>query len=235
MSLLAFVQKIESALNSKEVKAFEKQVNAFVHKLNQIDWQKAEEHFKINADISESILAELDRKQIDSSVLDGISFPEVLELYVLSTQQNLPFGELLEDSLDLFKKVNYDASKTYLRVLKKRSTRTIEDLKEVKLPADVLVKLKTHDAYIKELFQVAVQNYTEGKISLPETERKILKALKKNRWLTNKALAEQLNYSERTIEANCSKIRERFGLDDLKDKNSKRRIVIDLAQFLTLD
>lgn len=66
MSLLAIVQKIEAALNSKEMKAFEKQANAFVHKLHQIDWQKAEEHFKINADISESILAELDRKQIEA-------------------------------------------------------------------------------------------------------------------------------------------------------------------------
>ncbi|XVJ50846.1 MAG: hypothetical protein HEQ32_01655 [Vampirovibrio sp.] len=65
MSLLAFVQKIESTLNSKEMKAFEKQVNAFVHKLHQIDWQNAEEHFKTNADISENILAELERKQIE--------------------------------------------------------------------------------------------------------------------------------------------------------------------------
>jgi DNA-binding CsgD family transcriptional regulator len=235
MSLLAFVQKIESALNSKEMKAFEKQVNAFVHKLNQIDWQKAEEHFKINADISESILAELDRKEIDSSVLDGIRFPEVVELYVLSTQQNLPFGDLLEDSLLLFNEVDYDASKTYLSLLDKRRDRTMDDLKKVQLPAGLLVKLKNHDAYIKELFQVAVKNYTEGKISLSETERKILQAFKKNRWLTNKALAEQLNYSERTVEANCAKIRERFGLDYLTDKNSKRRVVIDLAPFLTLD
>ena len=234
MSLLAFVQKIESALNSKEMKAFEKQVNAFVHKLNQIDWQKAEEHFKINADISESILAELDRKEIDSSVLDGIRFPEAVELYVLSTQQNLPFGELLQDSLDLFNEVDYDASKTYLRLLDKRRDRTIYDLK-AQLPADVLVKLKTHDAYINELFAAAVKNYTEGKISLSETERKILKAFKNSSWLTNKALAEHIFCSERTIETNCAKIRERFGLDYLTDKNSKRRVVIDLAQRLPLD
>lgn len=234
MSLLAIVQKIEAALNSKEMKAFEKQANAFVHKLNQIDWQNAEEHFKINADISESILAELDRKQIDSLVLDGISFPEVVELYVLSTQQNLPFGELLQDSLDLFKKVDYDASKTYLRLLDKRSTRTMDDLK-AQLPADVLVKLKTHDAYIKDLFQVAVKHFEEGKISLSETERRILKALKKNRWLTNEKLSKEVHYSERTVEAHCAKIRERFGLDDLKDKNSKRLVVIELAQVLTLD
>jgi transcriptional antiterminator len=234
MSLLAIIEKIESVLSSKKMKTFEKQVNAFVHKLHQIDWQNAEEHFKINADISESILAELDRKQIDSSVLDGISFPEVVELYVLSTQQNLPFGELLQDSLDLFKKVDYDASKTYLRLLDKRSTRTMDDLK-AQLPADVLVKLKTHDAYIKDLFQVAVKNYTEGKISLPEAERKILQALKKSSWLTNKALAEHIFCSERTIENNCAKIRERFGLDYLKDKNSKRRVVVDLAQKLPLD
>ena len=198
MSLLAFVQKIESALNSKEMKAFEKQVNAFVHKLNQIDWQNAEEHFKINADISESILAELDRKEIDSSVLDGISFPEAVELYVLSTQQNLPFGELLQDSLDLFKKVDYDASKRYLSLLDKRRDRTIYDLK-AQLPADMLVKLKTHNAYINELFEAAVKNYTEGKISLSETERKILKAFKNSSWLTNKALAEHIFCSERTI------------------------------------
>ncbi len=234
MSLLAFVQKIASALNSKEMKAFEKQVNAFVHKLNQIDWQKAEEHFKINADISESILAELDRKEIDSSVLDGIRFPEVVELYVLSIQQNLPFGELLQDSLDLFNEVDYDASKTYLRLLDKRRDRTIYDLK-AQLPADVLVKLKTHDAYINELFEAAVKNYTEGKISLSETERKILKAFKNSSWLTNKALAEHIFCSERTIETNCAKIRERFGLDYLTDKNSKRRVVIDLAQRLPLD
>ncbi|XVJ50976.1 MAG: hypothetical protein HEQ32_02340 [Vampirovibrio sp.] len=88
MSLLAIVQKIESALNSKEMKAFAKQANALVHKLHQIDSQKAEEHFKTNADISESILAELDRKQIDSLVLDGIRFPEGVELYVLSIQGN---------------------------------------------------------------------------------------------------------------------------------------------------
>ena len=234
MSLLAFVQKIASALNSKEMKAFEKQVNAFVHKLHQIDWQKAEEHFKINADISESILAELDRKEIDNSVLDGISFPQAVELYVLSTQQNLPFGELLEDSLDLFNEVDYDASKTYLRLLDKRRDRTIYDLK-AQLPADMLVKLKTHNAYINELFEAAVKNYTEGKISLSETERKILKAFKNSSWLTNKALAEHIFCSERTIETNCAKIRERFGLDYLTDKNSKRRVVIDLAQRLPLD
>jgi DNA-binding CsgD family transcriptional regulator len=215
--------------------AFEKQVNAFVHKLHQIDWQKVSDTLKTNADISENILAELERKQIDRSVLDDISFPEMLELYVLSTQQNLPFGELLEDNLDLFKKVDYDASKTYLRLLKKRSARTIEDLKEVKLPADVLVKLKTDDAYIKDLFQVAVKHFEEGKISLSDTERKILKALKKNRWLTNEKLSKEVHYSERTVEAHCAKIRERFGLDYLTDKNSKRLVVIDLAQVLTLD
>ena len=234
MSLLAFVQKIASALNSKEMKAFEKQANAFVHKLNQIDWQNALDNFKTNADISESILAELDRKQIDSSVLEGISFPEVVELYVLSIQQNLPFGELLEDSLDLFKKVGYEASKTYLSLLDKRRDRTIYDLK-AQLPADLLEKLKTPDAYINGLFEAAVKNYTKGKISLPEPERKILQAFKNSSWLTNKALAEQLNYSKRTIEKNCANIRERFSLDYLTDKNSKRFTVIVLAQLLTLD
>ena len=234
MSLLAFVQKIESALNSKEMKAFEKQVNAFVHKLNQIDWQKAEEHFKINADISENILAELERKQIDSSLLDDITFSEMLELYVLSAQQNLPFGELLEDSLDLFKKMDYDASKTYLSLLDKRRDRTIYDLK-AQLPADLLEKLKTPDAYINGLFEAAVKNYTEGKISLSETERKILQALKKDRWLTNEKLSKEVHYSKRTVEAKCANIRERFGLDYLTDKNSKRLAVIYLAQLLTLD
>ncbi|XVJ50975.1 MAG: hypothetical protein HEQ32_02335 [Vampirovibrio sp.] len=68
----------------------------------------------------------------------------------------------------------------------------MDDLKGVKLPADVLVKLKTDDACTKDLFQVAIKNYTEGKISLSETERKILQAFKKNRWLTNKALAEHI-------------------------------------------
>lgn len=235
MSLLAFVQKIESVLNSKKMKAFEKQVNAFVHKLNQIDWQNVSDTLKINADISENILAELERKQIDSLVLDGITFPEMLELYVLSTQQNLPFGELLEDSLDLFKKVDYDASKTYLRLLDKRRDRTMDDLKKVQLPADLLEKLKTYDAYINDLFEAAVKNYTEGKISLSETERKILQALKKNRLLTNEKLSKEVHYSERTVEAYCAKIRERFGLDYLKGKNSKRHVVIDLAQVLTLD
>jgi DNA-binding CsgD family transcriptional regulator len=234
MSLLAIIEKIESVLSSKKMKTFEKQVNAFVHKLHQIDWQKVSDTLKTNADISENILAELERKQIDSSVLDDISFPEMLELYVLSTQQNLPFGELIEDSLDLFKKVDYEASKTYLRLLDKRRDRTIYDLK-AQLPADVLVKLKTHDTYINELFQVAVKHFEEGKISLSETERRILQALKKSRWLTNKELAKRIDYRERTVEASCAKIRERFGLDYLKGKNSKRHVVIDLAQVLTLD
>jgi DNA-binding CsgD family transcriptional regulator len=235
MSLLAIIEKIESVLSSKKMKTFEKQVNAFVHKLHQIDWQKVSDTLKTNADISENILAELERKQIDSSLLDDISFPEMLELYVLSTQQNLPFGELIEDSLDLFNEVDYDASKTYLRLLDKRSARTMDDLKKVQLPADLLEKLKTPDAYIKELLEVAIKNYAEGKISLSETEQKILKAFKNSSWLTNKALAEHIFCSERTIENNCAKIRERFGLDYLKDKNSKRRVVIDLAPFLTLD
>jgi DNA-binding CsgD family transcriptional regulator len=233
MSLVAFVQKIESFLRSQEMRSLQKQLKQFVHKLNQIDWQNVSDTLKINADISENILAEIERKQIDSSLLDDISFPEMLELYVLSTQQNLPFGELLQDSLDLFKKMDYDASKTYLRLLDKRRDRTIYDLK-AQLPADVLVKLKTHDAYINELFHAAVKNHTEGKISLSETERKILQALK-DRWLTNKELAKRLNYSERTVEASCAKIRERFGLDYLKGKNSKRLVVIELAQLLTLD
>jgi DNA-binding CsgD family transcriptional regulator len=234
MSLLAIIEKIESVLSSKKMKAFVKQVNAFVHKLNQIDWQNVSDTLKINADISENILAEIERKQIDSSLLDDITFPEMLELYVLSAQQNLPFGELLQDSLDLFKKMDYDASKTYLRLLDKRRDRTIYDLK-AQLPADVLVKLKTHDAYINELFHAAVKNHTEGKISLSETERKILQALKKNRLLTNEKLSKEVHYSERTVEAYCAKIRERFGLDYLKGKNSKRLVVIELAQFLTLD
>ncbi len=235
MSLLAFVQKIESFLRSEEMRSLQTQLKQFVHKLNQIDWQNALDTLKINADISENILAEIERKQIDSSLLDDITFSEMLELYVLSAQQNLPFGELLEDSLDLFKKMDYEASKTYLGLLDKRRDRTMDDLKKVQFPADVLVKLKTDDAYIKELFQVAVKNYTEGKISLPEAEQKILKAFKNSIWLTNKALAAQLNYSKRTIEKNCANIRELFGLDYLTDKNSKRLVVIYLAQVLTLD
>jgi DNA-binding CsgD family transcriptional regulator len=110
----------------------------------------------------------------------------------------------------------------------------MDDLK-AQLPADVLVKLKTDDAYTKDLFQVAVKHFEEGKISLSETERKILKAFKNSIWITNKALAEHIFCSERTIENNCAKIRDRFGLDDLKDKNSKRLVVIELAQVLTLD
>jgi hypothetical protein len=77
--------------------------------------------------------------------------------------------------------------------LNKRQDRTLYDLKEAHLPADLLEKIKTSDIYTQELFQAAIQNYTNGTISLSETEQKILKALKKNRWLTNKKVPKQVH------------------------------------------
>jgi DNA-binding CsgD family transcriptional regulator len=235
MSLGVVSPKIESPVKSEMMRAFEDWVNESLSKIKLIDFIKALRALKTNADTSANILAELSRKNINSSVFSDISFPEVQKLYFLCTQQNLPFGELLEDSLKLFEKLEYESSKTYLELLNKRQDRTLYDLKEAHLPADLLEKIKTSDIYTQELFQAAIQNYTNGTISLSETEQKILKALKKNRWLTNKKVSKQVHCSERTVESNCAKIRERFGLDHLPDKNSKRQWVIELAQKLPLD
>jgi hypothetical protein len=116
MSLGVVSPEIEFPVKSEMMRAFEDWVNESLRKIKPIDFIKALRALKTNADISANILAELSRKNIKSSVLSDISFPEVQELYVLSTQQNLPFGELIEDSLKLFAKMEYESSKTYLEL-----------------------------------------------------------------------------------------------------------------------
>ncbi|MCX5919752.1 MAG: hypothetical protein NTW61_00270, partial [Candidatus Melainabacteria bacterium] len=157
MSLGVVSPEIESPVKSEMMRAFEDWVNESLSKIKLIDFINAIQALKTNADISANILAELSRKNINSSALLDISLPEVQELYVLCIQQNLPFGELIEDSLKLFEKIDFESSKTYLELLNKRQDRTLYDLKEAHLPADLLEKIKTSDIYTQELFQAAVQ------------------------------------------------------------------------------
>ena len=77
MSLGVVSPKIESPVKSEMMRALENWVNESFSKIKPIDFIKALRALNTNADISANILAELSRKNINSSVFSDITFPEV--------------------------------------------------------------------------------------------------------------------------------------------------------------
>ena len=77
MSLGVVPPKIEFPVKSEIMRALENWVNESFSKIKPIDFIKALRALKTNADISANILAELSRKNINSSVFSDITFPEV--------------------------------------------------------------------------------------------------------------------------------------------------------------
>ena len=77
MSLGVVPPKIEFPVKSEIMRALENWVNESFSKIKPIDFIKALQALKTNADISANILAELSRKNINSSVFSDITFPEV--------------------------------------------------------------------------------------------------------------------------------------------------------------
>jgi len=195
------------------------------------DIQRVTDSLHKTYNIFEIAQKELTERNIDIEIIADLEISEFVGLYSLSCKSGLSFADIVEDSLKLFGNVSYEQAVTYLELLNSRKDQIIKnDLKSVNFDDNFNEDLEYSLKYTESQIQKKIKEYTKGEIKLKEEEKNLLRHLKKNKFLSNKDLAEKMKYSERGIEELCAKIRRKFDLDFIEDKNIKRQLLIDLAK-----
>lgn len=186
-------------------------------------------------EIFDNITKELTERNIDTEVIGNIELSKILKLYFLSNKTGLTYADLVEDSLKMFGELKYEQAVAYLESLNRRKEQiTKNDLKVFSNNDNIIEKFEYLENSSGSHFKLKIEEYKQGKIVLTEQEKKLLAALKKNKLLKNKELANILGYSVRNIETICAKIREKFEIDFVEDKSLKRHLLVALAQHIDL-
>lgn len=185
--------------------------------------------------IIEAVQKELSERNIDVETIAELEIPELFRLYSLSDKSGLSFADIVEDSLKLFGNVSYEQAVTYLELLNSRKDQIIKnDLKSINLNDNSNEDLDYSLKYTESQVVKKLKEHSKGEIKLKEEEKNLLRHLKNNKFLSNKDLALKMDYSERGIEELCAKIRRKFDLDFIEHKNTKRQLLIALAQHIEL-
>jgi len=199
------------------------------------DMQRIADAFHKTYEIIEAAQKELAERNIDIEAIAQLEISELFRLYFLSGKSGLSFVDIIEDSLKLFGNVSYEQSLTYLELLNNRKDQIIKnDLKTANINDNSNENLEYSLKYTESQVAKKLKEYAKGEIKLKEEEKNLLRHLKNNKFLSNKDLAQKMDYSERGIEELCAKIRRKFDLDFIEDKNTKRQLLIDLAQHIEL-
>lgn len=178
---------------------------------------------------------ELNERNIDIEIIADLEISELFKLYSLSGKSGLSFADIVEDSLKLFGNVSYEQAVTYLELLNSRKDQIIKnDLKSINLNDNSNEDLDYSLKYTESQVVKKLKEHSKGEIKLKEEEKNLLRHLKNNKFLSNKDLALKMDYSERGIEELCAKIRRKFDLDFIEHKNTKRQLLIALAQHIEL-
>jgi len=199
------------------------------------DMQRIADSFHKTYEIIEIVQKELAERNIDIEIIAELEIPELFKLYSLSGKSGLSFADIVEDSLKLFGNVSYEQALTYLERLNSRKNQVIKNnLKSVNIDDNSKENLEYSLKYTESQVAKKLKEHSKGEITLKEEEKNLLIYLKNNKFLSNKDLAQKMKYSERGIEELCAKIRRKFDLDFIEDKNTKRQLFIDLARLIEL-
>ncbi|MEI8390220.1 MAG: hypothetical protein WCG23_10100 [bacterium] len=185
--------------------------------------------------IIEAVQKELAERNIDIEIIAELEISELVKLYSLSGKSSLSFTDILEDSLKLFGNVTYEQVVKYLEILSSRKDQIIKNEPKFINFDDISNEdLEFSQKYTESQVVKKLKEYAKGEIKLREEEKTLLRYLKKNKFLSNKELAQRMKYSKRGIEEICAKIRRKFDLDFIEPKNTKRHLLIALAQNIQL-
>lgn len=178
---------------------------------------------------------ELNERNIDTETVLSLPIVEFANLYSLSGKLGLSFADVVEDCLKLFGDVTYEQAVTYLELLNRRKNQVIKnEIESFTIDDNLPENLKCFEESIGAYIKIKLEEYKKGEIKLKNEEKNLLKALKKNRYMSNKELAKTLDYSERGVEELCAKIRRKFEMDSIEDKNAKRQALVELAKYIEL-
>ena len=222
----------ESEETKKAITSLQEFADNVVTALSNVDWEQVSLHYKITSQIVDNIPKELEERQIDISVMDGITLPQALEMYELALKQNITFGDLVEDNLKLFNGFYYHNALNYLNILEKRKNRSIKDLNFIDTDFNLVEHIKGQESIILDGLNNALIQYKNGEIKLNDNEKNIIEAFKYNPCLKNKHLAKKLDYSESQIEKICADLRAKFNMDYFNDKTTKRISLILLSLYI---
>lgn len=199
---------------------------------------KQQKYFQEFTELFDSIVIELERRNINTEVIGELEFSEIFKLYTLSNKIGLTFADIAQDSLNMFGRVQYEQSVAYLQALNKRIKQVVKNnLKDFDFKDDFLEDLNAlEEAEANAIYYIKlkIEEYEQGKIKLTEQEKNVLAAFKKNKFLSNSILAQMFGYSDRNIENICANIRKKFEMDSIEDKLVKRILLTSLARYITL-
>jgi|GEM_PF-2985927 len=216
--------------------SFQNTVNSVLSWFRNIDWQKVSETFEANSKFCDEITEQLESKNIDICILNKFDLSQIAELYIASNQYGLTLADLIEDNIQLFGKFEYEKAQTYLDIIKRRKIQIADNSTGILNINDNFVEnLKYSEKNMVELIQLALKEYEKNNISLLEEEKKVLNALKQNRYAKNKDLGKILGYQPQEIEEMCISIRKKFNIDYFDDDNVKRNLLISLAKNVTFE
>lgn len=185
--------------------------------------------------IIEAVQKELNERNIDIEIIVELEIVELFKLYSLSGKSGLSFADIVEDSLKLFGNVSYQQAVKYLELLNSRKVQIIKtDLKFENFDDISDEDLEYSEKYTESQVVKKLKEHAKAEIKLKEEEKNLLRCFKNNKFLSNKELAQRMKYSERGIEELCAKIRRKFDLDFLEERNTKRQLLIALARLIEL-
>jgi len=199
------------------------------------DFQRISDSLHKTYKIIEASQKELNERNIDTETVLNLPIVEFVNLYSLSGKSGLSFADVVEDSLKLFGNVTYEQAVTYLELLNSRKKQVIKnEVESFPLDANLTENLKCFEESIGAYIKIKLEEYKKGEINLKNEEKNLLRALKKNRYISNKELAKTLDYSERGVEELCAKVRRNFEMDFIEKKTAKRQALVELAKYIEL-
>lgn len=197
--------------------------------------QKTIASMQQSSKVFDSIIKELEQRNINTEVIGRLKLSEILKLYNLSNETGLTFADMAEDNLQTVGELKYEQAVSYLECINRRKGQIVKnDIKNFKVEEKFIEHLEYIEDSSGSQIKSKIEAYERGEIDLTEREKKILAAFKKNQFLTNKHLADMFGYSVRNIEEICRKIREKFEIDFVEDKLIKRTLLTNLAKYITL-
>lgn len=241
LPILTWQNKLNNILNPsylkqiRDIEEVNKKLNASFNGINNfyIDLQRVTDSLHKTYKIIEAAQKELNDRNIDTETVLNLPIVQLVNLYSLSGKSGLSFADLVEDSLKLFGNVTYEQAVTYLELLNSRKKQVIKnEVKSLTIDDNLPEDLKCFEESIRYYIEIKLMEYEKGEINLKNEEKNLLRALKKNRYISNKELAKTLDYSERGIEELCAKIRRKFEMDFIEKKTSKRQALVELARYI---
>lgn len=228
----AVISIIESEPMQKILDAIEKFENGSIKIGNNINIEELIKNFTINSKIVDDIVLELNERNIDDSIMQGIEVEQAITLYLLAMQQNITFVDLIEANLTLFGKFEYENAKKYLFTIRKAPYKKHNVIQYVN--PKFISDIEDLGIDVENEIIDSINKFNEQSLELKPNEKNIILAIQKNKLVTNEALAEKFNYSVRQVETICANIRAKLNLDFLEGKNNKRLLLILLAENIKI-